>query len=211
MAQLPSPPSVQVEGVGLGSIKAAAEHADFDLSKLATWPTGAPVPFGFLADTFEAIAEESKRLAITGILCGAFRAVIATAPDDLLPMVYLCTNRVAPAHEGLELGIGDATLIKARKKLLVCFWWRLGGRELGIASWWLGLWRARACQAPAKQAPPRLQNGVVPGPKHGISLPFNSWLPLPFHTHGPRNTTACMRPIPPPRRWPRSRARRRRR
>lgn len=46
--------------MGLGSIKAAAEHADFDLSKVITWTPGSPVPFGFLADTFEAIAEESK-------------------------------------------------------------------------------------------------------------------------------------------------------
>ncbi|KAL6769241.1 LIG1 [Auxenochlorella protothecoides x Auxenochlorella symbiontica] len=104
---------VKVEGVGLGSIKAAAEHADFDLSKVITWTLGSPVPFGFLADTFEAIAEESKRLVITRILIGAFRAVIASTPADLLPMIYLCTNRVAPAHVGLELGIGDATLIKA--------------------------------------------------------------------------------------------------
>ena len=103
----------KVEGVGLGAIKAAAEHADVDVSKLVTWPAGAPVPFGFLADTFEAIAEESKRLQITRILVGAMRAVVASAPADLLPLVYLCCNRVAPAHEGLELGIGDATLVKA--------------------------------------------------------------------------------------------------
>jgi len=53
-----------------------------------------------------------QRLAITGLLIRAFRTIVATTPEDLLPIVYLCTNRVAPAHEGLELGIGDATLIK---------------------------------------------------------------------------------------------------
>lgn len=103
----------KVEGVGTGAIKAAAEHGNFVLSQLATWPEGKPVPFGFLADTFEAIAEESKRLVITNLLINAFRTVIATSPNDLVPMVYLCTNRVAPAHSGLELGIGDSTLIKA--------------------------------------------------------------------------------------------------
>ncbi|GAB4820174.1 hypothetical protein N2152v2_007220 [Parachlorella kessleri] len=103
----------KVDGVGKGAVTAAAEHSAFDLSKLATWEAGKPVPFSFLADTFEAIADEPKRLAITGLLIRAFRTVVATTPEDLLPIVYLCTNRVAPAHEGLELGIGDATLIKA--------------------------------------------------------------------------------------------------
>lgn len=105
--------STKLEGVGNLAIKAAAEHSSFDLSSLVTWKEGAPVPFSFLANTFEAIAEESKRLIITKYLINAFRAVIATSPQDLLPMVYLCTNQVAPAHSGLELGIGDATLIKA--------------------------------------------------------------------------------------------------
>jgi DNA ligase-1 len=49
---------------------------------------------------------------MTRHLINTFRAVIATTPADLLPMVYLCTNRVAPAHDAVELGIGDATLIK---------------------------------------------------------------------------------------------------
>lgn len=103
----------KVDGVGSLAIKAAAEHGTFDLSKIVTWKDGAPVPFGFLADTFNAIGDESKRLVITRMLVSAFRAVIATSPQELLPMVYLCTNRVGPAHEGLELGLGDATLIKA--------------------------------------------------------------------------------------------------
>lgn len=108
-----SPIKAKVDGVGSLAIKAAARHGTFQLEKLATWTPGKPVPFSFLADTFEAIADESKRLIITSLLVNAFRAVIATSPDDLLPMIYLCTNRVAPAHEGLELGIGDASLIKA--------------------------------------------------------------------------------------------------
>lgn len=111
--------AAKVDGVGNLAIKQAAEHGNYDVSKLATWKPGEPVPFSFLANTFEAIAEESKRLVITSLLLNAFRTVIATTPEDLLPMVYLCTNRVAPAHEGLEMGIGDATLIK------VGFWFGL--------------------------------------------------------------------------------------
>ncbi|DBA87111.1 TPA: hypothetical protein ACH3X2_005217 [Trebouxia sp. C0005] len=103
----------KVEGVGLGAVAAASKHGKFDLDKLATWKAGQPVPFAFLADTFEAIAEESKRLVITSLLVNCFRTIIATTPADLLPTVYLCTNQVAPSHEGIELGIGDATLVKA--------------------------------------------------------------------------------------------------
>ncbi|KAL3133936.1 hypothetical protein ABBQ32_008384 [Trebouxia sp. C0010 RCD-2024] len=103
----------KVEGVGLGALAAAGKHGKFELEKLATWKAGQPVPFAFLADTFEAIAEESKRLVITSLLVNCFRTIIATTPEDLLATVYLCTNQVAPSHEGIELGIGDATLIKA--------------------------------------------------------------------------------------------------
>lgn len=103
----------KVEGVGAEAIRAAAEHNSFDLDALVTWKAGEPVPFSLLASTFEAIADTTKRLERTGILINAFRAVIAATPADLLPMVYLCTNRVAPAHAGVELGIGDATLVKA--------------------------------------------------------------------------------------------------
>ncbi len=56
----------------------------------------------------------TKRHAIQSLLINTFRAIMATTPSDLLPAVYLCVNRVAPAHAGIELGIGESTLIKVR-------------------------------------------------------------------------------------------------
>ncbi|MQL81887.1 hypothetical protein Taro_014337 [Colocasia esculenta] len=46
-------------------------------------------------------------------MTNVFRTVIATTPGDLVATVYLSANKIAPPHEGLELGIGDATIIKA--------------------------------------------------------------------------------------------------
>lgn len=102
-----------IEGVGALGLKAAKEHEKVDIESLISWKRGEPVPFSFLTNTFEAIAEESKRLVITSLLTNAFRAIIEATPDDLLSTVYLCTNQVSPAHVGIELGIGDATLVKA--------------------------------------------------------------------------------------------------
>ena len=51
---------------------------------------------------------------MTRLLVNAFRTILALTPKDLLPVVYLCTGSIAPAHEGIELGIGDAILIKVR-------------------------------------------------------------------------------------------------
>eukprot|EP01018_Ginkgo_biloba_P020633 Gb_15949 [translate_table: standard] len=87
--------------------------ADFEPRAAAFWKDGEHVPFMFLARALDLISNESGRIAITEILCNAFRTVIVTTPSDLLPMVYLSANKVAPAHEGVELGIGDAAIVKA--------------------------------------------------------------------------------------------------
>ena len=102
----------QVTGVGKGAIAAAEHHDKFDAAAHAAWKPGEPVPFPFLIDTFTAIDATTKRLEITNLLTNALRTIIATTPEDLLPTVYLLANRIAPAHAGVELGIGDAILIK---------------------------------------------------------------------------------------------------
>ena len=127
-----------MEGVGTGSLAAAALHADFDLEKLAPWKEGSPVPFAFLAAAFEAIGSDSKRLAKTQQLVNVFWAILGRTPQDLLPAVYLCTNQVAPSHEGTELGIGDAILIKVRPPLRIMVWitgrplWRTAGQLVSL-------------------------------------------------------------------------------
>uniref|UniRef100_A0A8D0LAJ0 DNA ligase n=1 Tax=Sphenodon punctatus TaxID=8508 RepID=A0A8D0LAJ0_SPHPU len=79
----------------------------------ACWGPGERVPYLAVARTFERIEEESARLKIIETLSNLFRSVIALSPADLLPCVYLCLNRLGPAYEGLELGIGETILLKA--------------------------------------------------------------------------------------------------
>ncbi|CAB3985626.1 DNA ligase 1-like isoform X1 [Paramuricea clavata] len=80
--------------------------------KHACWKHKERVPYLALARTFQSIEDTSARLKITSTLCNLFRSVIALTPDDLLPCLYLCLNKLAPAYEGIELGIGDGVLIK---------------------------------------------------------------------------------------------------
>ncbi|XP_028395470.1 DNA ligase 1-like [Dendronephthya gigantea] len=80
--------------------------------KHACWKHKERVPYLALARTFQSIEDTSARLKITSTLCNLFRSVIALTPDDLLPTLYLCLNKLAPAYEGIELGIGDGVLIK---------------------------------------------------------------------------------------------------
>lgn len=87
--------------------------ANFDPKSAAFWNDGERVPFMFLVKVFDAVDKESGRIAITEIVCNMLRTVISSTPDDLLPVVYLLANKIAPAHEGVELGIGDASIIKA--------------------------------------------------------------------------------------------------
>lgn len=86
---------------------------DFDPKSVACWDKGERVPFMFLCLVFDMISNETGRIVITDIVCNMLRTVMYTTADDLVAVVYLSANRIAPAHEGLELGIGDASIIKA--------------------------------------------------------------------------------------------------
>lgn len=84
-----------------------------NLEKLITWKNGERVPYSAVAETFNAISATSSRLEKESLLAKLFRAISLTSPSDLDSVVYLASNKIFPAYEGLELGIGDALLIKA--------------------------------------------------------------------------------------------------
>ncbi|MED6204915.1 hypothetical protein PIB30_013159 [Stylosanthes scabra] len=74
---------------------------------------GTPVPFSLLASALDMISKESGTIATTDIACNLMQTVIYSTPEDLLPMMYLLRKKVAPAHEGVEIGIGDSSIVKA--------------------------------------------------------------------------------------------------
>nr|XP_033321684.1 DNA ligase 1 isoform X1 [Megalopta genalis] len=79
----------------------------------AFWKQGEKVPYIALTRTLELIEDTSARLKIIEILSNYFRSVIALSPNDLLPSLYLCLNQLAPAYEGIELGVAETNLMKA--------------------------------------------------------------------------------------------------
>lgn len=100
--------------------QAGCKPEDYDPSKAgydpiddACWARGEPVSYHALATTFKVIEATTKRLEITARLRNFFQSVIALSPDQLAKCVYLCTNDLGPAYEGLELGIGDQILMKS--------------------------------------------------------------------------------------------------
>ena len=63
------------------------------------------VPYLAVARTFEKIEEESKRLKIISTLTNLFRSVILLSPNELLPCVYLCLNKVSCTCRSREIEI----------------------------------------------------------------------------------------------------------
>ena len=79
----------------------------------AIWKQGQKTPYLAFSKTLQAIEATSGRLKTIEILSNYFRSVMVLSPDDLLPSVYMCLNKLAPAYEGMELGIGETVLMKA--------------------------------------------------------------------------------------------------
>ncbi|EGD83445.1 DNA ligase 1 [Salpingoeca rosetta] len=87
--------------------------ARYDPIASACWCRGQQVPYKALAATFKLVEATSKRLEIINTVCNLFRSVMVLSPASLVHCIYLCTNDLAPAYEGIELGIGDSILMKA--------------------------------------------------------------------------------------------------
>lgn len=78
----------------------------------ARWEDGSCTPYAFVADVLADVSATGSRLECTALLARMFLSVLRKSPKDLLACVYITVNRQAPAHEGLELGVGDAVLVK---------------------------------------------------------------------------------------------------
>lgn len=78
-----------------------------------SWKESTPVPYWILCKTLSEIEAITSRLEIQKNLTNLFRLCLLKNPDDLITLVYLASNSVAAAYECVELGIGDAILIKA--------------------------------------------------------------------------------------------------
>uniref|UniRef100_A0A0D3ESL3 DNA ligase n=1 Tax=Oryza barthii TaxID=65489 RepID=A0A0D3ESL3_9ORYZ len=68
----------------------------------ACWTAGQPAPYLHLARTFDLVEREKGKIKTTAMLCNMFRSLLALSPDDVLPAVYLCTNKISPDHENIE-------------------------------------------------------------------------------------------------------------
>ena len=76
------------------------------------WPDS-KVPFAAVAECCGKVEKITGRLEITSIVRAFCEEVMERAPDDVACVLYLLGNKVAPAYENVELGIGDALLVKA--------------------------------------------------------------------------------------------------
>ncbi|KAJ6402481.1 hypothetical protein OIU84_014557 [Salix udensis] len=73
----------------------------------ACWNGGQPAPYIHLARTFDLLEAEKGKIKATSLF------LLALSPEDVLPAVYLCTNKIAADHENVELNIGGTLVTSA--------------------------------------------------------------------------------------------------
>lgn len=94
--------------------------SNYDPISDAIWAKNDPVPYKALAQTLYCMEKTTKRLELLAIVSNYLRSLIALSPNDLVPSIYLLTNKVAPDYESIELGIGDTVLFKALAEATGC-------------------------------------------------------------------------------------------
>ncbi|KAJ2827462.1 ATP-dependent DNA ligase Cdc17, partial [Coemansia furcata] len=93
--------------------KVGVEIAQLDELELIDTKEGGQVPYLALCKVFEIIEGTSKRLEITAYIRDFLLQVMRVDQEQLTHTVMLCISKIAPDHEGIELGIGEAMLIKS--------------------------------------------------------------------------------------------------
>lgn len=92
--------------------------ANYDPIQSATWRNDkdkfgeCSVPYSVFAELCTRAEAESSRLIMIAMVCDFLRSVIAVSPQDLVYIVYLLINKVAPDYSGKEIGIGDGVIKK---------------------------------------------------------------------------------------------------
>lgn len=71
------------------------------------------VPYAVVVDTLVDISSTNSRLECVKLLTMLLWSVLHRSPQDLIAVLYLVINKQAPAHMGVELGVGDSFLVKA--------------------------------------------------------------------------------------------------
>ncbi|TKY64827.1 DNA ligase 1 [Spatholobus suberectus] len=94
----------------------------------ACWRDGQPAPYLHIARTFNLLECEKGKIKATSLLCNMFRSLLALSPANVLPAVYLCTNKIAADHENKELNIGGSLVTAALEE--ACGTNRLKIREM---------------------------------------------------------------------------------
>uniref|UniRef100_A0A803M488 ATP-dependent DNA ligase family profile domain-containing protein n=1 Tax=Chenopodium quinoa TaxID=63459 RepID=A0A803M488_CHEQI len=79
----------------------------------ACWKQGQPAPYLHLARTFDIVEGEKGKIKATSMLSNMFRSLLALSPEDVLPAIYLCTDKIAAEHENMELNIGGSLVASA--------------------------------------------------------------------------------------------------
>lgn len=123
-AQVSTPtPTAVIGRQPSGAVATAVAAADFDTVALpcwryspathAPWCRGEAAPFAHVAATFAAVGGTTGRNKKIDTLANCWRALMWLCPADVLPCVFMAINRIASAHEDIELGVGGSSVSAA--------------------------------------------------------------------------------------------------